>query len=432
MRGGDAAAGLDDALRAARLDPRDRALATELAYGTLKMRRSLAWSVSRCLDRPLASLDPVLQWVLLLGSYQLLCATRIPAHSAVDESVKLARARGHAGTAALANAVLRRLSRESPRPPRPAPPLDAAALADYASLPDWIAASLIGRFGDRALEIADGVNAAPRRAMWVNRGATSPAELSARLAAAGARVQPARYGLPDGLALDDVSAGRAEIDGALRDGCAQFQSEESMLAAALLAPRRGERVFDVCAGRGVKTAALASAVRPGGAVVSIDDDARKLELLRAAMRRFGMDEPATFVADARRPLPEAARTADAAIIDAPCSALGLLGRRPDVRWRKQPDDPQRHASIQGAILDNVAARVAAGGRILYAVCTWHEVETEDVIAGFLQAAGGAWLHRPLRIADAREALVQATPHGALVAPGIGGADGFYYSLLQRA
>ncbi|HLN47789.1 MAG TPA: transcription antitermination factor NusB, partial [Magnetospirillaceae bacterium] len=166
MQGGDASATLDRMLTAARLDARDRAFATELAHGTLKRRRTLAWAVQTCLNKPFEKLDRLLQWVLLLGAYQILYLERVPVHSAVDESVALARRLGHAGLAATANAVLRRLSRERPQPPLPTPESGAAGLGLYASLPDWIAQSFIDRFGfDEAVRIGAGINGPPRRAL---------------------------------------------------------------------------------------------------------------------------------------------------------------------------------------------------------------------------------------------------------------------------
>ena len=169
LAGKEAGGALDRILTDSQLDERDRALATELAHGTLKRRRTLEWSVQTALRKPFAKLERPLQWVLLLGAYQLLFLERVPAHSAVAESVSLARAFGHEGHAAMANAVLRRLAREKPLPPKPDPDFVgrdddadatalnefAAALGLYASLPDWIARALIERFGrQRALSIA--------------------------------------------------------------------------------------------------------------------------------------------------------------------------------------------------------------------------------------------------------------------------------------
>ncbi|HEV2878478.1 MAG TPA: transcription antitermination factor NusB, partial [Candidatus Eremiobacteraceae bacterium] len=161
LAGGGQAA-LETALREDEMAARDRALLTQLVYGTLKMRRALDWSIAVYLKRPIAQLSPELLWALRLGAYQLLYLEKIPAHSAVDESVKLARRTGHAGTAAVANAVLRKIASAPVRPPKPKPGDPARALGEYASLPDWLAGHLIDRFGfDEALRIADGVNRMP-------------------------------------------------------------------------------------------------------------------------------------------------------------------------------------------------------------------------------------------------------------------------------
>jgi len=195
LRGGDSSFDLDVELKLAKLSARDAAFATELVYGTLKMQRALAWSVQTALRRPLESLDPPLRWVLLLGAYQLLYLDRVPAHGAVDESVKLARAHGHEGTAGLANAALRKLATERSRPPAPTISDPPSALGIYASLPDWIAAHFIARFGfDDAVRAAEGQNGAPRRAVRLAAGQGPPP---------GAK--SGRYGVPETAIVESLT-----------------------------------------------------------------------------------------------------------------------------------------------------------------------------------------------------------------------------------
>jgi 16S rRNA (cytosine967-C5)-methyltransferase len=431
MLGGDAASSLDRMLARSQLDGRDRAFATELAHGTLKRRRTLEWSVQICLKRPFEKLDPLLRWILLLGAYQLLFLERVPAHSAVDESVALARRLGHAGLAATANAVLRRLSRERPLPPAPTPEGGAAALGLSASLPDWIAQALIDRFGfEEAVMVAQGLLAPPRRALRVDTTKWSVADASQALAHAGFETTPSLYGIPECLILTGVARGdRRLLETCLADGRLATQSEESQLAVHLLDPREGERILDVCAGRGVKTGGIATRLRGQGMILAIDDDAAKLRALTEASKRFAT--PVSIVrANARGEYaPNERESMDAALVDAPCSGLGIIGRRADARWRKDPHDPARFAPVQRDALARAAEHIRPGGRILYVTCSTSPLEDEDIVAGFLHAHP-QWRARRLAAPPGASGVTQIGDH-LLSEPGINGSDGFFYALLER-
>jgi len=417
MHGGFAAEDLDRELRAASLGPTDRGFATELAYGTLKMRRALIWSVSRHLSRPFESLDERLAWVILLGAYQLLYLDRVPAHSAVDEAVTLARAGGHSGIAGFANAVLRKVAADRARPPVPTSAGGAEALALHASLPDWIAAQLIARFGfDDALRAADGMNAAPRRAFRIDG---PPLE--------GVEVGENRYKIPECIVV--VGGASAFLRDAISNGRAVRQSEESQLAVHLLDPKPGEVVLDACCGRGVKTSMIAARLGGDGMVWALDDDDEKLSALRDTLHRKGWQNVRVVRADARETYPsELPEQVDAALVDAPCSGLGVLGRRPDARWRKREHDPARFARVQAAILRTAAQRVRPGGRLLYVTCTTPAEEDEAVVDGFLRE-NSQWSAADLPMAASPG--IRMIGKFVVTVPGIDGADGFFYALLMR-
>jgi len=443
LAGGDAGGALDRVLNGARLSERDRALATELAYGALKRRRTLEWSVQACLNKPFAKLERSLAWSLLLGAYQILFLERVPAHSAVAESVSLARKFGHAGHAAVANAVLRRLAREKPLPPRPDPASrgrdyiggrnstdEAAALGLYSSLPDWIAGALIERFGaSRAPAIAENLNLPPRRALRVDLTKWSSAQATSALDAAGFDVSSGRFGISECLVVRNAARGdRALLRACVADGRLAWQSEESQLAVHLLDPKPGETVLDVCAGRGVKSGAIAARLHGSGTIVALDDDAAKLASLAAAAQRFAT--PVTALrADVRVSFPAAApRDADAVLVDAPCSGLGIIGRRADARWRKRPQDPHRFARVQRTVLARAAECVRPGGRLLYVTCSFSPVEDEDIVAEFLRT-DGSW--RPAALAAPIAAGMNASGAALLTEPGADGGDGFFYAALEK-
>lgn len=431
LHGGFAAEDLDRELRAAALNATDRAFATELTYGTLKMRRPLEWSVSRHLTRPFDALDERLRWVLLLGAYQLLYLDRVPAHSAVDESVTLARTGGgNKGAAGVANAVLRKVAAEKVRPTDPTLDGGARALGLYASLPDWIAAQFIDRFGfETARLAADGTNGAPRRAVRVAGSATDRDRFVDDARGAGVAIEPPRYDIPECVAFG--AGGSAFVRDAIASGRAVRQSEESQLAVHLLDPRPGEIVIDACCGRGVKTSMIAARLGGRGMVWAIDDDERKLAALRSSLS--AVEGVRVVKADARSPYPtEVPEQVDAALVDAPCTGLGVLGRRPDARWRKREGDPARFALVQAAVLRRAAERVRPGGRLLYVTCTTTPIEDEAVVDDFLREQPEWTAAEPATSLPSAAPWLRMIGRYALTVPGIGGGDGFFYALLVRS
>lgn len=429
LAGGDQHA-LDRALREHDLTARDRALLTQFVYGTLKMQRSLDWSLATVLKRPFAKLTPALHWALRMGAFQLLHLQRVPVHSAVDESVKLARRHGHSGTAALANAVLRKIARLRPLPPVPTAESGVSAFADYASLPDWLAAHFIERFGfDQALRASEGCNRMSRRAVRVNPRLATVDEVAQSLSRAGIEIATSRYGMEDCLVLRSVPPSAAPVlQKMIGSGKVTMQSEESQLAAQLLAPQPGEAVLDVCAGRGVKTGGLAA--RGPARVVAVDDDATKLAVLQQDMVRLQEERVEAVRADATREYAiDGEGGVEAILVDAPCSGIGTIGRRADLRWAKQATDPQRLSRTQSAILAQAARHAKPGGRLVYVTCSTDAREDERVVEEFL-GSHPEWRSQPLAL-SAPEGAVVPVGDAVLTVPGIDGADGFFYALLRR-
>lgn len=409
---------------------RDRALLTQLVYGTLKMRRALDWALSKYVMRPLEKLSPELRWVLLLGAYQLLFLDKIPAHSAVDESVTLARRTGHAGTAALANAVLRKLAAAPLRPPAPQPGDPISVFAEHASLPDWLARHLVDRFSfDEALRIAAGCNQMPRRAVRVNTRMGTVLEMTATLERAGVTIASSRYGIPECLVLQTTPPGSAQvINRLIGSGWLTMQSEESQLAVMLLDPRPHETILDVCAGRGVKTGAIAQ--RKPARLYALDDDPIKLAALAQEMVRLGIDRVNAVRTDASKAYPDTVPAAvDAVLVDAPCTGIGTIGRRAELRWAKSAADPARLAKVQAKIVERAARSVRPGGRLLYVTCSTDAREDELVVNDFL-AANPDWRAAPLPFEAPSRTLMRMGDY-VLTVPGIDGADGFFYAKLER-
>jgi 16S rRNA (cytosine967-C5)-methyltransferase len=362
-------------LAATSLSPADRALATELVYGTLAWQGRLDHHLTQLVHGSLAELDPPVRAALRIGLHQLLFLDRIPAYAAVDASVRLARRGG-----GLVNAVLRRAARLG---------RDGLALPDGAadpvgrlavewSHPRWLVERLAEEIGTAELPAL--LAAHNVRGPVALRATASPADaLAAELSAHEARIAPGRWA-PEALLVARQGARLRACD-AYRTGRFVFQGEPSQLVTRLLGIAPGSAVLDACAAPGGKTLHAAALAGPHGLVVALDPHRAGVRRIAAEAARLGASIVHPVVADARRP--PLHRAFDAVLVDAPCSGLGTLRRHPELRWRRLPEDLTRLAALQGDLLAAVAPLVRAGGVLVYAVCSPLRAETDEVIAGFL-------------------------------------------------
>lgn len=405
---------LDYRLRKTDLAPRDRAFATELAYGAIKLRRYLDFELEPFVGERMKSLPQPIAEILRLGTYQLRAMNGVEPYAAVSESVGLARKYGHKGTAGLVNAVLRRVSTEPPR---------EADVATRASLPTWVVAHWRERFGEERLDaIIAGVNAPAPASVCVDLRNVTRDDAQAALAEAGIAATPSAFA-HDVLVLD-ASAPAGELE-RLANHRWHVHSETAAFPVDVLDPQPGSRVVELCCGRGNKTLQIASRMRDQGTLLAVDDDARKIAQTAARLDAAGIASVALVTADAATM--QASADADLVLLDAPCSGLGILGRQPEARWRKQPDDPVRMASLQRALLAAAGGGVKPGGALVYAVCSTDRRENEDVVDAFLAA-------QPVFARDVLPARYAPflTPAGdLLVPPGIAGRDGFFIARLKR-
>jgi 16S rRNA (cytosine967-C5)-methyltransferase len=415
---------LTSALERARLSAADAALATELVFGVLRHRSRVDWTLAGALRGRLPDLPPRIRAVLRTGAYQLLFLPRIPPHAAVDEAASLARAHGHAGTVRLVNAVLRRVAAEGERALPEGPPAERIALEH--SHPVWLVERWIRRWGEaEAAALCRADNTAPRATARVNTLRLSPEEARARLAAAGISTSPTA--LPEGL---EVSGAFSERHRLVEDGWLTMQDPGAMLATHILDPRPGETVIDAAAAPGGKTTHIAERMRDRGRVIACDVHAGKLTRLGARVAAMGMSIVEAHHQDARglgRAFP---RLADRLLLDAPCTGLGVLRRRPDIKWRVEPQDLGALAALQGAMLRGAADAVRPGGVIVYSVCTTEEEEGQHVIEEFLRTRA----EFRLEAIDPPPAFRSAvTPAGTVVLlPHRHGTDGFFIARLRRA
>ena len=419
---------LDAELDRRRVAARDRALATELVFGTLRWQRYLDWILTPHSRRPLSALDPRPLVLLRMTAYQIAFLERVPAFAAVNDAVGLARqGRAKPGVAEFVNAVLRSFARRGAREREPQPPADPVdALALRCSFPTWLAARWVARFGaEEAEALMRAMNERPPLTLRTNTLRTTREELAERLRAEdGVTTTPARWA-PEGLHAGH--GGRPADWRAFADGAFAVQDEASMLVARLLDPVPGETAGDVCAAPGTKTTHLAQLMENRGAVLTFDPQPARLALVTRAAARLGVTIVQTLGGAAETLAPRFAERCDAVLVDAPCSNLGVLRRNPEVKWRRAEGDVAAGAGRQRAILEAAAGMVRPGGRLVYATCSLEPEENDDVARGFLEARPGWAVDAPASfpIAPGPDGFVRCLPHRH-------GTDGFTAIRLRRA
>jgi len=455
---------LPSRIREARLTPRDAALATELVAGTLRGRGRYDRIIALAAGRDIEQIDARTRNVLRLGAHQLL-RMRTASHAAVNESVELQRTVGNQAAAGFVNGVLRAIGRTSDeewdqRISEAAPNPDQA-LADRSSHPAWVvrafrdALASEGR-ADELPQLLDSDNTAPRVSLALMPGADIDPETAEAIGAEhGVRASGPS---PTGLELDGGDPLRAIETIGLDAGLVRVQDQGSQLAALALTrvplpgvaagganggDRRGsapERWLDLCAGPGGKTAVLAAEAALVGASVRANEvaDHRAYLVRRAVVAHEqivevvnfdGRDDAAYGGADARF---------ERILLDAPCSGLGALRRRPEARWRKQPSDLPELTTLQGELLDAAIAHLAPGGVLAYVTCSPHRAETRMVVDDALRR------HDGLHELDARAAVNAAVESGgrdplelagsalsAQLWPHRHGTDAMFVALLAR-
>jgi 16S rRNA (cytosine967-C5)-methyltransferase len=403
-------------LRGSGLSARDRALTTDLVYGTVRMQRTLDFLLARVSNRKLTALDPPVRAALRLGAYQLLVG--VPAHAAVGETVNVvdARARG------FANAVLRALTRLGPPFVLPDGD-DAESIALRTSHPDWIVYTLVGAFGSEdAVATLELDNEPPAVTVRVNRARTSVDDLTAELTAAGVDVRRGTL-VPDALLLRHT--GDVAALAAVADGRATPQDQASQAIVDVLDPQPGDRVLDVAAAPGGKATASAERMQGKGVVVAADLHPGRVRAVARAASRLGVGGTITVLVANGRDLPVRDEAFDRVLLDAPCSGLGVLRRRPDARWRVKPSDVRDLAALQCALLEAAARAVRPGGCLVYAVCTLSDEETIGVDEW-------ARANLPSFVASARPGVPWRTHgRGAVLLPSDAQTDGMFVLRLER-
>lgn len=416
---------LNQALKNGSMSSRDAAFATELVGGTLRWRARLDWILSQFVRNDLDKLTPWIRNGLRLGLYQMLFLDRVPAYAAVDEAVKLARIYGHAGTAGLTNAVLRKVLQELGSLPDPETLISdpAEALAVAYSHPLWLVERWRRRLGDdetRALLAAN--NESPSLCLRVNAMRTDRETLRRALAERGIEAEGGKLSRLSLTVRGNMVP--SEIP-EFQEGHFFVQDESETLVGELVAAEAGETVVDLCAAPGGKTCHIQESRGSRGTILAVDVQPKRLARVQENTARLGLSGVEPVCADGQELT--LARPADRVLVDAPCSGLGVLRRRADARWRKTEASMRSLMPLEAGLLAAGATLLRPGGVLVYSVCSSEPEEGIRQVQAFLKA------HPDFEIEDASGFISpEAVTDGVMILyPHRHGTDGAFAARLRK-
>lgn len=408
----------------------DKAFITELVYGTIKWKLKIDYIIEQFSSVRIKKISPWILNILRLGVCQLLFTDKIPESAACNESVNLAKRYGHAASSRYVNAVLRNIARGSSTIRYPAKDEEYEQyLSVYYSHPQWMVREWLGRFGQEFTEsLLEVNNRVPEFTVRVNLLKVSKEQFMEHLNELGMQAAPGKY-IEEAVTVQNPSS-IFKTD-AFTKGYFQVQDESSMLVAKVLDPKPGELVMDMCSAPGGKATHIAQLMGNQGKVVARDVHQHKVKIISDAAKRLGLDIIRTEVFDATQVDQEYMGMADRVLVDAPCTGLGIIRRKPDIKWARNTEDKEEIIKLQSAILDNSARCVKPGGVIVYSTCTIEREENEDVIYQFLHRNQA---YEPVDVSRLLpEGLHKPTASQGYIQlfPNIDRTDGFFIAKMRR-
>ena len=409
------------------LSPKDKALATQLAYGTLRNQGTLDWIIKQCAS-PNKAIKPRVMDLLRLGAYQIYYLDRVPVSAAVNETVELSKKHFPKQVGDFVNAVLRKVSANKKKIK-----FDSlkANFAEYLSVkyshPIWLSNMLLGRFGKQKAEaICKADNKTPALNVRVNTLRISIEAFEKLLVKKGYEFERSKLA-SDCLIIE--SNGPIDNIFGYKEGLFSVQDQSSALVSHIVDPKSGHRVIDVAAAPGGKTVHMAALMKNKGAIIASDSSAARLALLDPLRKRLKIKIIIPLAVDARRLTMYVKRTVDKVLVDAPCSGLGTLARRPDERWRKSEEQIHSLSRLQLEILDSVSPLVKKGGDLIYSVCTLTKEETDNVCEDFLS------YHPEFELVDIKDFLPKGTKanskYGIQILPYQFNSDGMFIAKFVK-
>lgn len=430
---------LNSALQKSGLTGPEAGLATELVYGTISRKNTIDYYLDQFVAKGVAKLQPWVRNLLRLSFYQIYYLDRIPPHAAVNEAVNIAKRRGHQGISGMVNGVLRNVLRrkEELKLPEGLPPARRIALEH--SHPEWLVSNWIGQYGeDTAEAICRANNESPPVSVRVNQARIGRDELMQRMEERGLEVMASLVS-PDGIIVK--SGGNMALTDWYEEGLLSIQDESSMLVAEAVDPQGGMKVLDCCAAPGGKACHMAERMEGSGEVIANDIHPHKVKLIADQAARLRLGNVQALAGDAvelgKRFDPE---SFDRVLLDAPCSGLGVIRRKPDLKWAKTPEDISEITELQRELLETVSGLLKPGGVLVYSTCTIDPRENEEMVKQFLarhpefeaDPAAAMW-QRLGRKNDAEQQEAGSTQKGfgLQILPQHYHSDGFYIARLRK-
>ncbi len=416
-RGAWSDSALSSTLAASRLSGRDAALASHICYGVQQNQMLLDYWLGVFCTVPIRKLEPAVRWAMEMGMYQVVFLERVPDAAAVNESVELVRRYSrNPNSTRLANGVLRSFVRRREALPQP------DSLSVRCSHPQWLVEQFAKELGGEGVEaLLRANNSRPPTVIHCNPLKTTPEELKDRLEREGVQVEPSPF-FNDSFFI--TGSGALEELDSFREGWFQVQDTASRFAVLAAAPAAGMDVLDVCSAPGGKSLRAAMMMENRGSILACDLQEKKLQRIRTAAERLGVCCITERAMDGRVFDPAMEKHFDLVLTDVPCSGLGIIRKKPDIRL-KQPEQLQALPSIQRDILDNASRYVKPGGVLLYSTCTVLRRENQDVVQAFLADCGGFDLEPfTLPKVGSCSGMITLWPH-------IHGTDGFFMAKLRK-
>ncbi len=420
---------LDRVLRTAKLNSADRGLVTELVYGSVRRARTLDALIDQLGKKKAHQQPPDLRTIIHIGLYQLRYQQRIPPSAAVNTTVELAKENGFKGLTGVVNGLLRQYVRLAANSADPLQLLQEPVqrLGVLHSFPDWIIQMWLEQLGvEETQQLCEWLNQSPTIDLRVNPLRVSTEEVEAAMQSAGVDVRRVPH-LPQALRVIGGTGTIQHLPG-FNEGWWTIQDSSAQLVSHLLDPQTGEVVIDACAAPGGKTTHIAELMADEGKIWACDARASRLKKLQENAQRLQLKSIQICTGDSRN-FTQFTNSADRVLLDAPCSGLGTLHRRPDIRWRITPATVQELSVLQEELLEQAATWVKPGGVLVYATCTLHPQENENVIQPFLERHS-QWQIEPPLLNSFLTAF--STPQGWIkVWPHQYQMDGFFMVRLKR-
>ncbi|AYA75370.1 16S rRNA (cytosine(967)-C(5))-methyltransferase [Bacillus sp. Y1] len=418
---------LNNVIKKNQIATKDIGLLTELTYGTLQRKMTLDYYLEPFIKNP-KKLENWVKQLLRMTLYQMLYLDKIPDRAAIHEAVEIAKKRGHKGISGMVNGVLRSLQREGVRDMDEIKD-EVERLSIETSHPTWLVRRWIEQFGyNKAKEMCEINLTAPMQTARVNTNKITREACIKRLTEEGFQVEESVV-VPEAIKCLKGNLAHSE---SFREGLITIQDESSMLVAYALGIEQNETILDACAAPGGKSTHIAEKLEDTGQVISLDLHEHKVKLINENAIRLGLTNIETKAMDSRKVQEEFEGSAfDRILLDAPCSGLGVMRRKPDMKYTKKEEDLNRLQSIQLQLLDSVTPLLKPGGTLVYSTCTIDRSENEEVVTAFLQKHTD--FEGDLSVIERMPKAIQPlmTDFQLQIFPQDFGSDGFYIASLRK-